>query len=147
MYDVTKSSDSSKPSLKLSWCASAGQFPSRDPSIEQEEEDLSEKSRTGLEYHYGDLFYMGEINHNGTSLVVEEREGACTMTHLYSAEGKLLKSSWLKSLDRTKEVHTLMISSSNNGCYVIMTQGGFALVIKGEELEIMNTIKIVSKSI
>ena len=100
--------------------------------------------RTGADYHQGDIFYMGEINPSGNCLLVEEREKACTMVHLYSSSGNLLKSITVSSLDGRKEVHTHMISSFNNGCYVIMAQGGFVLVIKGEELEIISIFNMVS---
>lgn len=133
------------------WQVKAGQHPTRDPSIikshdhESHDQSSSEAALTAREYHRGDLFYMGEINPDGTVLVVEEREGACTMVHLYSPEGQLNNSLSLKSLDGSKEVHTIMISSVNqNGLYVVMAQGGYVLVIKGIELRLVNTIKIVS---
>ena len=157
--------------LKCLWQVQAGQFPKRDPSVKshddqqqscdhqhqshddkQQSHDKKQQShdqshdieRTGADYHQGDIFYMGEINPSGNCLLVEEREKACTMVHLYSSSGNLLKSITVSSLDGRKEVHTHMISSFNNGCYVIMAQGGFVLVIKGEELEIISIFNMVS---
>lgn len=148
MYTISEDND--KVSINCLWQMLAGQFSTRDPTVKEVKPDESRDQShdrshdTAIEYHYGDIFYMGEINYSGNSIVVEEREKACTMLHLFSAEGKLIRSSRLDSLDGRKEVHTHMISSSNNGHYVIMTQGGYALVVNGEELELMNTIKLVS---
>ena len=131
--------------LTCLWQVQSGQFAVRDPSVtKQKSHDTSHDNHlTGLGYRYGDLFYMGEINSNGTSIVVEERENASTMVHLYSPDGELVRSLCLKSIDGIREVHTHMISSDRNGYYVIMTQGGYALVIKGTELVLTRTINIV----
>ncbi len=126
--------------LKCLWQIQSGLFPLRDPSTttKQLSHDVShDKHKTG------DLYYMGEINSNGTSVIVEERDDACTMIHLCSSNGELVRSLRLESLDGKREVHTHMISSGNNGYYVIMAQGGYALVIKGEELEVSKTIHVV----
>ena len=138
MFNIT-----SNVTLECVWHAFAGQFTKRDPSVSHDQSHDSQVTASG--YHYGDLFFMGEINADGSSIVIEEREKACTMMHLYSSSGEVLRSSVLKSLDGKTEVHTLMISSRNNGHYVIMAQGGNVLVIKGAELELVNTIKLVSE--
>ncbi len=141
MFSITSNGD--KLSIECLWHVLAGQFTNRDPSVSHDQSHDSHVTASG----YSDLFFMGEINADGSSIVIEEREKACTMMHLHSSSGKLLRSSVLKSLDGKTEVHTLMISCRNNGHYVIMAQGGYVLVIKGVELELVNTIKLVSEII
>jgi hypothetical protein len=126
------------------------------------------KDTTALDYHYGDAFYMAEINPSGNVFAVEERPGRSTLARLYSPRGEPLNSSELHvhapttvsdaAADDTKEsaeadgcegdkklgVQTLLISTYKAGCYALVVQGGYALFIDAEKLTITSCFKLVS---
>lgn len=119
------------------------QVPSHDSKPESHEHHM-----TGKDYRYGDAYYMAEINPSGNCFAVEERENACTLIHLLDAKtGKSLKTTKLSSLDGRREVHSLMMSLLHHGNYVIMAEGGYIVVVKGEELQIVNIFNVVSEMV
>lgn len=105
---------------------------------------------TGKDYNYGDAFYMAEITPAGNVIAIQEREKGGTFVHLYCPEGKLLR---VKELEVSKEesnsttLHTLFISSYQDGCYAIGLQGGVVVLLEAETLEIASSFKVVSYSI
>ena len=130
-------------SLSMKWQLLAGQYPTRDSTISDAAKS-HDGQVTGRDYCYGDVFYVGEINKNGTSVIVEERKDCCSLLHLVSAEGIVIKTTPLPSQDGAKEVHTVMVSHSNsNGQYVIMAEGGYIFAIDGEKLEISAIFNVV----
>ena len=99
---------------------------------------------TGRDYSYKDAFYMGEVNPSGTVFIVEEREESCTLLHLLDGQtGLPIKTTPLSSLSGTREAHTLMMSSLHQGLYALMVEGGYVVMVTGEELEIVNIYNIV----
>ena len=116
---------------------------------------------TGLEYQYGDAFYMAEINLSGNVFAVEERPGKSTLARLYSPSGKLLSTSELhvhtavaadtKESSKAGEdgnksgVKTLFISTYKDGHYALAVQGGYVLSIDAENLTITSSFKVVRK--
>ena len=99
---------------------------------------------TGRDYSYKDAFYMGEVNPSGTVFIVEEREESCTLLHLLDGHtGLPMKTTPLSSLSGTREAHTLMMSSLHQGLYALMVEGGYVVMVTGEELEIVNIYNIV----
>ena len=132
-------------------------------------EGCKDTSTTGLEYQYGDAFYMAEINPSGNVFAVEERPGKSTLARLYSPGGELLNTSELRApttiaaADDAKElakagdgddgtssgdkkigVQTLLISTYRAGCYALVVQGGYALFVDAEKLTITSCFKLVS---
>ena len=120
---------------------------------------------SGLEYQYGDAFYMAEINPSGNVFAVEERPERSTLARLYSPSGELLNSSELcvpiahdttAADDKDKEsssaaasvrksaVRTLLISTYKEGRYALVVQGGYVLCVDAERLTVTNSFKVVS---
>ena len=134
-------------------------------------EGCKDTSTTGLEYQYGDAFYMAEINPSGSVFAVEERPGKSTLARLYSPRGELLNTSELCAPttiaagaaadgkesakagdgddgagngDKKMGVQTLLISTYRAGCYALVVQGGYALFVDAEKLTIMSCFKLVN---
>ncbi len=193
VYDIDP--DGGSPRLKEAWRVRAGQFnsspeerqlhhhsddstttTSSDNKIgDEDKKGVVEKTdatsvsctdTTGLDYHYGDAFYMAEINPSGNVFAVEERPGRNTLARLYSPGGELLNSSELcvrapttGAVDDTKEsaetdggegdkklgVQTLLISTYKAGCYALVAQGGYALFIDAEKLAITSCFELVGR--
>ena len=119
----------------------------KSPDQTDKSPDQTNKSpdHTGRDYMYNDAFYMGEINPSNNIFVIEERQDACTLMHLLDAvSGSPLKTTPLHSLTGSREVHTLMMSSLHRGRYVVMVEGGYVVVVTGEELEVVNIFNVVS---
>ena len=64
--------------------------------VDRREEEVtkseSDSRDCGLDYHYGDAFYMAEINPSGIVFAVEERPHRTTLAHLYSPSGSPIKT-------------------------------------------------------
>lgn len=184
VYDVIDSDQGgSSPQLKEAWRVKAGQnFDSPQAHLHHDDDskiigdkdgkrDVVEKTPasvsckdTGTDYHYGDAFYMAEINPSGNVFAVEERPGKSTLARLYSHGGELLHTSELhapitaavdtkdaeKSAktgdgDKRPGVQTLLISTYKAGCYALVVQGGYVLLVDAEKLTIANSFKVVSR--
>ena len=141
------------------------------------EEDGPEKTlvsvsdkHSGLEYQYGDAFYMAEINPSGNVFAVEERPEQSTLARLYSPSGELLNTSELcvptadnpttnaagmkessvagvSGGDKRSAIQTLLISTYKDGCYALVVQGGYVLLVDAELLTITKSFKVVSTPI
>ena len=186
VYDIIYSNpDRNSPRLKEAWRVRAGQHSntpekhahhhSDNKTGGKDEEDVVEMNRasvsykdtSGLDYQYGDAFYMAEINPLGNVFAVEERPGKSTLARLYSHGGKLLNTSELHapttaaaggaedansesakagggSGDKKPGVQTLVISTYKAGCYALVVQGGYVLLVDAEKLTITNSFKVVS---
>ena len=119
----------------------------KSPDQTDKSPDQTDKSHdhTGRDYMYNDAFYMGEINPSNNIFVIEERQDACTLMHLLdTVSGSPLKTTPLHSLTGSREVHTLMMSSLHHRRYVVMVEGGYVVVVTGEELEVVNIFNVVS---
>ena len=179
VYDIvcTDHDEESTPKLKEAWRVRAGQgFASADPHHidSQTQKKSSDKDCdtqdtlkstinlkcSGLEYQYGDAFYMAEINPSGNVFAVEERPQKSTLARLYSSSGELLKTSELsipikdatgvagakESLTGEGErfaVQTLLISTYKDGSYALVVQGGYVLFVDAEQLTVHNSFKTV----
>ena len=136
--------------LQLLWITQASITKTRESTAESHDSKSHEQTdkshdRTGRDYMYNDAFYMGEINPSNNIFVIEERQDACTLMHLLDAvSGSPLKTTPLHSLTGSREVHTLMMSSLHHGRYVVMVEGGYVVVVTGEELEVVNIFNVVS---
>ena len=93
MYAV--SMETGKPQLRQLWQVEAikdkGQ--SSETKVQSSlaapsESEAPLHKNTGLDYHYGNAFYMAEINPSGNVLAVQERQSAPTLVQLYSPEGE-----------------------------------------------------------
>lgn len=186
VYDITCGDPDEKnpPKLREAWRVRAGHpFSSRayplscHHSISQARDKTSTKDcdpqdvmsmstvnpscqDSGLEYKYGDAFYMAEINPSGNVFAVEERPQKSTLTRLYSPGGELLKTSEL-SIPTTNDtavsnkesattgrggisaVQTLLISMYKDGSYALVVQGGYVIFVDAEQLTIRNSFKAV----
>lgn len=145
-----------KERLTLLWRTRAGLSETRESTIESHDQrnkshDQGNKSPdqlTGRDYSYKDAFYMGEVNPSRTVFIVEEREESCTLLHLLDeGTGLPIKTTPLSSLSGTREAHTLMMSSLHDGLYALMVEGGYVVMVTGEELDIINIYNIVSTEI
>ena len=187
VYDIIYSGpDRSSPRLKEAWRVRAGhhfnspeehhlhhESTTSDDKIEdKDKKDVVEKTPasesckdTGLEYQYGDAFYMAEINPSGNVFAVEEQPGKSTLARLYSHTGELLNTSELcaptTAAADTKEsakaddggagggkrsgVQTLLISTYKDGRYALVVQGGYVLLVDAEKVTITNSFKVVSR--
>ena len=123
---------------------------------------------SGLEYQYGDAFYMAEINPSGNVFAVEERPERSTLARLYSPSGELLNTSELcvpiaqdsipaaaddkesssaaASGRKSAALRTLLISTYKEGRYALVVQGGYVLFVDAEQLAVTNSFKVVSCS-
>lgn len=140
-----------KERLTLLWRTRAGLSETRESTIESHDQrnkshDQGNKSPdqlTGRDYSYKDAFYMGEVNPSRTVFIVEEREESCTLLHLLDeGTGLPIKTTPLSSLSGTREAHTLMMSSLHDGLYALMVEGGYVVMVTGEELDIINIYNI-----
>ena len=164
MYNViSQDNDRDVPTLKLkqAWQVKAGIDNDQAPNVYDQRLESTGRE-CAVEYHYGDAFYMGEITPSGNVIAIEERPGRVTLIELYSPKGQLMKTVELKLKDRVvnhptgqdggeeKEkidsVRTLYMSTCRNGCYAVGVQGG-TVVMVGENLEILTTIKVVCECV
>ena len=181
VYDIINSNDKESkvaPKLKEAWRVRAGQpFNSLEKaSGEKDKENVKDENTekasasavnskdSGLEYQYGDAFYMAEINPSGNVFAVEERPKKTTLARLYSPSGELLKTSELSVPTRDPSaagtkgpgaaaassgsgegsaVQTLLISTYKDGSYAIVVQGGYVIFVDAERLTITNSFKAV----
>ena len=89
VYDITY--DKGSPRLTEAWAVKAGGkcVDGREEEVTKSESDSKD---CGLDYHYGDAFYMAEINPSGNVFAVEERPHRTTLAHLYSPSGSPIKT-------------------------------------------------------
>ena len=168
--------DGGNPRLAEAWAVRAGQpFDSPDQrasggvddkcvvGISKDRSELESNSEdSALDYHYGNAFYMAEINPSGNVFVVEERPKKSTLARLYSPGGDLLKTRELvvpcqstgptpaagndQSAAEGNEkvaVQTLLISTYKEGIYALVVQGGYVIIVDAELLTITNSFKVV----
>lgn len=191
VYDIVcTDQDKSTPRLREAWRVTAGQpFDSPDQHAGHHVSGVKDKScggvqntqeaspsttattgskDSGLEYQYGEAFYMAEINPSGNVFAVEERPQRSTLTCLYSPSGELIRTGQLsvpnKDLTATKSaasasgsqeeggesgqvaaVQTLLISTYKDGSYALVVQGGYVLFVDAEQLTITSSFKAVCK--
>ena len=197
VYDIVRTGqDKSTPRLREAWRVTAGQpFDSPDQHAGHHVSGVKDKScggvqntqeaspsttattgskDSGLEYQYGEAFYMAEINPSGNVFAVEERPQRSTLTRLYSPSGELIRTGQLsvpnKDLTATKSatsasgsqeegggggeggesgqvaaVQTLLISTYKDGSYALVVQGGYVLFVDAEQLTITSSFKAVGK--
>ena len=160
VYDVITQDDRQNPAhIKQAWQTKTDQSQMTSQGVRTTDPPVSEALKnTGWDYHYGNAYYMAEINLSGNVLAVEERPKKTTLVHLYSPEGKLLKTAELRvtaeEVEKEKEgasedsgdvaVHTLLISKYNSGFYAIAVQGSHVILLGAESLETEQTFKVVS---
>lgn len=169
VYELVYSNqDESVPQLREAWRVRAGQSPEHHDGNTREENggkaqaaqkplapsSVVNSKDSGLEYQYGDAFYMAEINPSGNVFAVEERPHKSTLARLYSPSGGLLKTSELNVPTSTSPpaadagglvVQTLLISTYKGGLYALVVQGGYVLFVDAEQLSITNSFKAVGR--